>query len=559
MSRVLVIGAGGVFGGHLAEGLLRSGFSVIIGGRDAARAEAIAGRLRTAFPDGEVAVATLDTRTLTPAALKATGATIVADCAGPFQGAEPLTARAAIAAGLSYVDLADGRDFVAAFPGLDASARAAGVVALTGCSSTPALSNAVLDRLTAGWRELVSVEAAISPGARAPRGLSVMRAILSWLGRPVRVFDGGGWRERPGWSGLYWRDFGRAGRRRVSLCETPDLDLFPARFAPRERALFLAGLEPLAAHLGAALLGLGVRLTRLDPTPLARALVALSGWAAPFGSDRGAMRVEAYGVDGEGRAARAVWRLTAEPGEGPVTPSLPALAGIRAIAAGAVAPGARACVGVLPLEAIVAEMAPHELATETVVDRAALYARAIGPAFDALPPALRTLHETPGRSLWRGEALTEGAAGPLAMFVARLVGFPRARASGPVEVAIDADGARSVWRRRFGDHAFASVLSRPRAGGRVVERFGPMAMDLRLTPDGDRLVYAVAGWRLVGLPMPRALAPATRAHEEVDAEGRFVFDVEISAPLVGRLVRYRGWLVRVDRGSEPDHSGVAAG
>ena len=546
MTRVLVIGAGGVFGSPLCEGLLRNGFEVVVAGRGRGRAEAAAARFRSAFPQGRIEVVTLDVATLTAAQLKAIGADIVADMAGPFQGAEPTTARAVIAAGLSYVDLADGRDFVAAFPALDAAAKAAGVAALTGCSSTPALSNAVLDRLTGGWREVVSVEAAISPGARAPRGLSVMRAILSWLGRPVRVFEDGGWTTQPGWSGRYRRDFGRAGRRRVSLCETPDLDLFPARYAPRERALFLAGLEPAAAHLGAWVLAGLVRLLRFDPVPLAGLLVRLSGWASVVGSDRGAMRVEAYGVDGEGRAARAVWRLVAEPGEGPVTPSLPALAAIKAIAAGRIEPGARACVGVMTLEDIVAEMAPHGLATETVVERGAIFARAIGPGFDDLPPAVRALHETPGRSLWRGEAMTEGAAGPLAAMVARIMGFPTAQAACPAEVAIQADGERSIWRRRIGGHAFASVLSSPQAGGRVRERFGPLSMDLGLTPEHGRLVYRVEGWRLGPIPLPRALGPSTRAHEEVDAEGRFVFDVEISLPVVGRLVRYRGWLARVE-------------
>jgi saccharopine dehydrogenase-like NADP-dependent oxidoreductase len=543
MTRVLVIGAGGVFGSRLCEGLLRNGFEVVAAGRGRARAEAVAARLRAAFPDGRIEVAVLDTASLTPAALKATGADIVADAAGPFQGAEPAAARAAIAAGLSCVDLADGRDFVAAFPALDAAAKAAGVVALTGCSSTPALSNAALDRLTAGWREVVSVEAAISPGARAPRGLSVMRAILSWLGRPAPVFEDGGWTTRRGWSGLYRRDFGRAGRRRVSLCETPDLDLFPARFRPRERALFLAGLEPWPAHLGAWSLAWLVGVFRFDPVPLAGVLVRLSGWSSVIGSDRGAMRVEARGVDAEGRAVCAVWRLVAEPGEGPVTPSLPALAAIRAIAAGRVVAGARACVGVLALEDIVAEMAPHGLVTETAVERGAIFARAIGPDFDALPEAIRALHETPGRSLWRGEAMTEGAAGRLAALVARLVGFPTAQAACAAEVAIDADGDRSIWRRRIGGHAFASVLT-PGAGGRIRERFGPVGIDLRLTPEGDRLVYRVEGWRLGPIPLPRGLGPSTRAHEEVDAEGRFVFDVEISLPLIGRLVRYRGWLVR---------------
>ena len=464
MNRVLVIGAGGVFGSRLAEGLLRHGFEVVVAGRGRTRAEAVAGRLRAAFPDGRVEVAVLDTATLTPEQLTATGASIVADMAGPFQGAQPTTARAAIAAGLSYVDLADARDFVADFPALDEAARAAGVVALTGCSSTPALSNAVLDRLTEGWREIVSVEAAISPGARAPKGLSVMQAILSWMGRPVRVFEDGDWIMRRGWSGLYRRDFGAAGARRVSLCETPDLDLFPARFRPRERALFLAGMEPWTLHLEGWLLARLAGLFRFNPVPLAKPLLALASLHSVTGSDRGTMRVQALGVDGQGGAARAVWRLVAEPGEGPVTPSLPALAAVRTIAAGQVPPGARACVGVLPLDAITEEMAPHGLATETMTERG-LYPRAIGPAFDALPDALRALHETPGLSIWRGRAMTEGASGPLAALAARVIGFPRAQADCEAEVAIDADGERSIWGRRIGGPRFVDTPGETPARG----------------------------------------------------------------------------------------------
>lgn len=544
MTRVLVIGAGGVFGSRLAEGLLRNGFGLVVAGRDERRAEAVTLQLRGVFPDADIATARIDTATATPTDLIATGATIVADAAGPFQGAEPTVARAAIAAGLSYVDLADGRDFVAAFPALDAAARAAGVVALTGCSSTPALSHAVLDRLTQEWCEVVSVEAAISPGAKAPRGLSVMQAILSWLGRPVRVFVDGRWIERYGWGGLHRRDFGRAGWRWVSLCETPDLDLLPARYRPRNRALFLAGLEPWPAHLGAWVLARLVAVFRFDPVPLAGLLVRLSAWASFVGSDRGAMRVEALGVDGEGRAVRSVWRLVAAPGEGPVTPSLPALAAIKAIAAGRLPTGAGPCVGLLSLDAIEAEMEPHGLATEIIETRASLFARAIGPAFETLPEAIRVLHETPGRSVWRGRAMTEGASSPLAALVARLVGFPGGQADCEAEVRIDADGERSIWRRRIGGRTFSSVLSRPGDGGRIVERFGGLSFRLRLTPEGDRLIYSVEGWRLGPLPLPQALAPRTRTHEDVDAEGRFVFDVEISVPLIGRLVRYRGWLAR---------------
>ena len=540
MTTVLLIGAAGVFGSRLAQGLAAADIEVICAGRDLAKAEAVAAGLR-ATGDRARAVA-LDARRATSQALATTGAQIVIDAAGPFQGAEPVVARAAIAAGLHYVDLADARDFVATFPDLDAAARAAGVVALTGASSTPALSNAVMDHLTAGWREIVSVEVAISPGARAPRGRSVIEAILSWAGRPVRVFEDGDWRSRTGWSGVRRRDFGQAGERLLALCETPDLDVLVERFRPRRSAVFMAGLEPPLLHVGMVGMARLSSLTRIRLRSSAGWLTLLSRPFSMWGSDRGAMRVEALGVDSEGRGRHAVWRLVADPGAGPVTPTLAAVAAVKAIAAGRMASGARVCAGKPDLEQLNAELDRHPLHRSVEIRRAALFARALGAPFDDLPEAPRRLHEGLGVEIWRGQAICDGPASPLAGLVGRLIGFPARSGVAPVEVTIDADGQRSIWRRRIGAARFSSVLSDPRTGGRISERFGLITVELRLEAIADQLIYHVVGWRLGPVPLPRALAPRTTTHEQIDAEGRFTFDVEIGLPMLGRVVRYRGWL-----------------
>jgi hypothetical protein len=367
---VLVIGGSGAFGGRLVDGLIAtSNFAVVIAGRELARAEAKAASL-----GARARAMRLDAATATAAALRASGAFVVVDAAGPFQGASYRLARAAIEAGLHYVDLADGRGFVAGFAAaLDDAARAAGVVALTGASSTPALSHAVLDRLTAGWRAIDTVEIAISPGNRsAPRGLSVIRAILSYVGRPVRVFAHGEWTERTGWGWPVRRLLPGLGRRWLSLCETPDLDLVPARFTPQRSAMFRAGMELAVVHWGLCLVGLLVWGRLL---PAAPALARPLRWAAErlrhLGSDRGGMLVEATGLNAAGRAVRATWSLVAEAGDGPSIPGLPALAAIRALADGRLAsPGARPCVGVLDLAAIEREFARYRIATEVTTSAA---------------------------------------------------------------------------------------------------------------------------------------------------------------------------------------------
>ena len=368
MPAVLVVGGAGAFGGRLAEGLIRtSDFAVVIAGRDLARAEA-----RAAALGSRARAMRIDSATVAAEALRESGAFAVVDAAGPFQGAQYRLARAALAAGMHYVDLADARDFVVGFGALDPEARAAGRVALSGASSTPALSHAVLERLIRGWRRLDSVEIAISPGNRnAPRGLSVVQAILSYAGRPVRVFVDGAWTERPGWGRPRRTEMPGLGKRWLSLCETPDLDLVPARYAPRDAAIFHAGLELPVMHLGlyAASLLVQARLLR-SLCPFAGMFRWIAERLKGFGSDRGGMMVVAAGIDSEGRPIRAVWSLIAESGAGPIIPTLPALAAIRAIAEGQITqPGARPCVGVLGLDTIEREFAPYAITTEIATRR----------------------------------------------------------------------------------------------------------------------------------------------------------------------------------------------
>ncbi len=100
---------------------------------------------------------------------------MVVDAAGPFQdyGAVPYRlAEAAIAQGIPYLDLSDDADFTkGGISSLDAKAKARGGVAvLSGVSSVPALSSAVVTALVAELPTLDHIEAAILPGNRAPRG-----------------------------------------------------------------------------------------------------------------------------------------------------------------------------------------------------------------------------------------------------------------------------------------------------------------------------------------------------------------------------------------------------
>lgn len=353
--RIILFGGGGVFGFRLADRLLETtGCDLIIAGRSAARCEETIRKLRQCHPASQIHSVIADRDTVSAATLTKLNASIVVDTAGPFQASARTLAEAAIDAGCHFIDIADARDYVAAFSELDARAKQMGVLAITGASSTPALSNAVLDAMTTGWRHVESVDVAISPGNRTPRGLSVVRAILSYAGRPVRLLEGGAWRSRPGWSLLRRKPMAGLGARWLSLCDTPDLDIIPQRFPAVRTVRFFGGLEITFLHLGLSACCWLVRAGLIESLrPAAGWFLQVANLLQNFGTDRGGMVVEVTGRDAEGQGVMGQWSLLAEAGDGPNVPILPALAVIRRLLDGKEnMRGAVNCAGLLKLDEI---------------------------------------------------------------------------------------------------------------------------------------------------------------------------------------------------------------
>lgn len=351
--RVMVLGAAGVFGSRIAARLAHDArFELLLAGRRMAPLQA----LRETIGDARACCHALDTTSADfPAALAALAPQLVIHAAGPFQRQDYRVAEACMEAGSDYIDLADGRDFVGGFSRLDERARQSGRLLVSGASSVPALSSAVVDALLPRFGALAAIEHAISPGNRTPRGDATVAAILGYCGRPIRLWRDGRWGATHGWmdSRRQWFPFGH---RRVGVCEVPDLDLFPARYRQLRSVVFRAGLElPLLqwATWGMAVLvrlGLIRDLARHAPT-----LRRMSEWFLRYGSDVGGMVVELRGSDRQGQPLHLCWWLDAAAGDGPQVPVTPAVVLARRLADGlVVAKGAMPCMGLLTLEQIVA-------------------------------------------------------------------------------------------------------------------------------------------------------------------------------------------------------------
>lgn len=544
LPRIVLVGASGVFGARLAAMIARwPDVVLVLAARRREPLEALRERLQG---PATIEIATFDRNA--PEDLTALAPFAVVDAAGPFQTSDLRLAKAALGAGAHYVDLADGRAFVEQFPEEMVEAVAASDRwAITGASSTPALSTAALDRLTAGWSRIDAVTTAISPGADAPRGPSVIEAIFSWTGRPVRVFEGGAWTKRPGWSGSRREVFPGLGRRWVALAETPDLDQLPRRYKPRHVGRFEAGLELPIAHHGLALLGWARRVGLIrDLKPFAGPLGWLADRLARFGTDRGGMVVEAVGKDTERETVRARWGLWAEAGAGPNTPAAPAAAILRALLDDRLdgPQRATACVGLLSLEDLLAPLAPFPIRTriDMASPRAAgVFPRALGPRLDALPEVVREAHDGSHQVL-AGWARGRGGGG-LARLVRLLQGLPEpGRHDTAVEIAPDPTG--EIWIRQFGDRRFRSRIASVRDDAYAFEETaGPFTFRFHAADYPGGFSWMLESWRLGPLPLPAAWAPRTRARTFA-RDGVYRFRVLVAHPWIGVIFGYTGRLAR---------------
>lgn len=321
MTRILVLGGTGMFGGALCRLLAgHEGLEVRVAARRADRAAALIERLKPAAAMRPVA---LDAARLAEH-LAADPADWVADCVGPYQTRGAATAMEAVAAGADYCDLSDSHAYCQGLLRLDGAARAAGRAIITGASTLPALSAAVLDALTGDMEAVEKVFIGLSPGGRIPIGIGLVRTIFVTAGRPLPGWRGGRAASDFGYGDPQWREIPGVGMRGMAAIDAPDRLHWPGRLPGLRDLQVTAGIEfdPLQRVLaGLARLvhgGLlpGVGWLARPGWMIGRAVGALAG------SDTGGMVMEVSGQAG-GRAVRRRWWLVAGSGHGPLVPAIP--------------------------------------------------------------------------------------------------------------------------------------------------------------------------------------------------------------------------------------------
>jgi saccharopine dehydrogenase-like NADP-dependent oxidoreductase len=350
--RVLLLGGYGNFGTFIARRLCREpALIVILAGRSARKASALAKELNAEWTAFDI-FAGLDSH------LEKLKPDVLIHTSGPFQGQGYEVAEACVRNGVHYLDLADGRDFVANIVGLDDAAKAAGVLAVGGASTVPGLTSAILRKYASEFETLDAIDAGIATAQKTNRGLATVRAVLGYAGKPFKTLTGGQMRDVYGWQGLHWRRFRGLGWRPLGNCDVPDLALFP-RYVPSLRTVrFRGGLELPILHLGLWSLTWLVRLGIMpNLRGAAPTLSALSHLFDRFGTDDSGFYMEMTGRALGGRPLKIVFDLTARAGDGLMIPCTPAIVLAAKLAKGEIEErGAMPCCGLLDLDDILDEL-----------------------------------------------------------------------------------------------------------------------------------------------------------------------------------------------------------
>jgi len=361
-NRIMVLGGYGNFGKRISKALAAKGIDVLIVGRSFEKSERLATEIgKSATPlcfdvPGELG-----------AFLAVHRPDAIINTVGPFQHQGYETARIAIAHGVHYVDLADGREFVCGISELDASAKKAGVAVISGASTVPALSDAVVREYRGEFSSLEQMRYGISPGQGAERGLATTQGILSYVGKPLSPFPS--IKKRVfGWQNLYRQFYPGLGNRWMANCEIPDLDLLPQRHDIKT-IQFSAGLELAPLHLGLWAMSWVIRFgVPIKLQNFAGPLLKISNWFNGFGSSDGGMHVLLSGKsasDPKTQIERS-WFIIAKDGDGPHIPTIPAILLAQRIAGGDGPPaGAYACVGLVSLTDYVTELQDKKIEVVT--------------------------------------------------------------------------------------------------------------------------------------------------------------------------------------------------
>ena len=553
--RIMVLGGYGTFGRRVVESLIQfPSLNLLVAGRNRHKSAQFCAELD---PKGQRTVALSVDRKDISQALERYHPDILIDASGPFQsyGKAPyIVPKACIASGVHYLDLADSAPYVDGIKILNDQAKSMGVCVISGLSTCPALTSAVLTEMSQQI-EIERVTAGLAPSPQMHFGLSVIQAMLHMAGDNVQTAQNGTKTEKPyavalgqsvnhsiapaGEIPLYQRTF--------MLIDVPELLVLKDRFPSLTQVWFGAGVGTrLWTHILRLLAFLRNRLKTPRLTPLA----PIARWVLSnfqHGEHRGGMFVNVEGTQ-QGNPASACWDLIAEGDDGPKIPVLAVTALIRRWLEGKKpSTGARAAIAELDFDAFRREFIDRNISFSFRYShdgRDSLLDGPMGNKVQNLPSVVRDVHHLSNKRLWTGVANIDVGKTPWAWMIRKLVGFPNAGNRVPIIFRREVLDDQEVWYRTFGRKTMITRFStgQGRESRLIIERFGLLGVGTAMVERGGMLHVVPRTWNFLKLPMPNIFLPVASI-VAAEKTGRYHFKLNVRVPWLGHVVTYSGHLV----------------
>lgn len=160
----------------------------------------------------------------------------------------------------------------------------------------------------------------------------------------------------------------------------------------------------------------------------------------------------------------------------------------------------------------------------------------LGPAYANLDEVLKRAH-TGAIKLTGNVSVTRGNV--IARWLCDLLRLPPSAASVQLTVNGQHFPDQMLWDRDFGGIKMRSRFFKE--GAALAEQFGPLKLWMKLTVDNGSLRYTLIKTTILGMTLPARWAPRVMAFE-AQAADFYQFGVEVSLPIIGKLITYGGML-----------------
>ncbi|MBC3861953.1 DUF4166 domain-containing protein [Undibacterium jejuense] len=554
--KIIILGGYGVFGGRLCELLAPNDqIEIYVAGRSLNKAQMFCS---TQSGSARFIPWRIDRDNNLTDQIQHVSADLLIDASGPFQiyGDDPYrVVKACITAKINYMDFADGAEFVDGITQFDSQAKQSNLFLLSGVSSFPVLTAAVVRHLSSDWERVKSIQGGIAPSPYAIVGANVIKAISAYAGQSIQTIEDGKKITAYGFTESRHYTISPPGKlplqsTRFSLVDVPDLKVLPKIWTELDSIWMGAGPTPeiLLRLLNAFsyLVKFRILPSLIFFAPLFHFVITHARW----GEHRGGMFVEISGESKDGLPSTRSWHLLAEENDGPYIPCM-ALEAIvlRLLRQHPPSNGARPATTELELSDYETLFLKRNIYTglresEKAKPGLSIFKKVLGSAASDLPVAIEKLHAATSGSKFVGTASVIRGKNILSRLIANSFGFPKAGKGIPIEFTIEKKDGKEYWTRQFGEKKFTSIIAcgSGRLEHLICEQFGPFKFGIALVLDNGQLHYIVRNWYFLTLRLPQILCPRGESYEYVD-EDTFHFNVEIKVAVIGLIVRYKGYLI----------------